>query len=264
MRAGSDSFIEQIHVSDGQEVAQGDPLVTLRNDDVIRKRHELQLQIEQAQVRHRMALDAGDTPAVHVELSNVRALHEQLAEATRQFKALSVRAPVSGKVVRRSLANEIGNFVDEGSILLSIGKEDKKELVVSLAHDDLDRVAPSIGDQVRVRTGLIANMTGEFTRLEPRASDDVPYECLAATAGGPLPVVHTEDGASDAVPNLKLTHARFRGVVTMSAADSARLNCGQRVFVNVWSGSDRLGPWLVESIQDWIESKIDAVHARSP
>ena len=260
VRCDSDAFIDEIHVDDGQVVEAGTLLIVLRNDNVTRRYKELALEIEQTKLRRRIAMDEHDVPESHVQWRNLTSLHEQLSEITRQYEAQFVRAPVSGTVARRGLSNQIGTFVPEGSILLTIKQEEAKEVIVYVAHDDLDRVVRHVGSHVQVRMSPFVSTEGLFSKLEPRASTDLDAPCLAAAEGGPLAVESETDGDDDQ-PSLTMVTSRFRGIVTIPSDSAPHLPCGQRVALKLYNGRDCLGSWLATTLRAWIESKLDAVRS---
>ena len=223
MRSEFDAFVDEIHVGDGDEVCVGDLLLVLRNDDVTRKYKELKIAMEQARLREWIAIDEGNVPEAHVQSRNVEALQRQFAQIRRQFDSQFLRAPIDGKVVRRGLANQIGSFVNEGSLLLSIGREQEKEVVVSVSQDDFDRVVDHVGSNVPIHLGGFAWQEGLFAKLEPRASTALSAECLAANEGGPLAVesIALDPNASENKPTVQLVTPRFRGVVAI-APDAGR------------------------------------------
>ena len=258
LRSEFDAFVEDIQVDDGEMVRAGDLLLVLRNDDVALKYRELQLAMEQTQLREWIAIDQGDIPESRVQSKNNEALKRQFAQIRRQFEAQFVRAPIDGMVVRRGLANQIGSFVDEGSLLVSIGREQEKEVVVSVSHNDFDRVVDRVGSHVDVHLGGFTWLAGTLAKLEPRASTTLSAECLAANEGGPLAVesIPSDPNDRESIPAVQLVTPRFRGVVAISPDAAEALPCGQRVQMKVRNGTDRLGDWLFSSARSWIESKL--------
>lgn len=258
IRSEFDAFVDNVIVEDGELVRDGDLLMVLRNDDVTRKHKELKLAIQQTQLREWIAIDEGDIPESRVQSRNVESLQRQYAQIRRQFEAQFVRAPIAGKVVCRGLANQIGRYVKEGSVLVSIGREKEKEIVVSVSHDDFDRVVDRVGTKVAIDLGGFGWSEGVFAKLEPRASTTLSAECLAASEGGPLAVepVDASSQPSDNQPSVQLVTPRFRGVVAISPEAAENLYSGQRVLMKVRNRNDRLGDWLLSSARSWILSQL--------
>jgi putative peptide zinc metalloprotease protein len=256
LRSLTPGFVREIFVADGQNVQAGDLLMRLENPDVSNLYHDLLLSIEQAEQRYRLALDDHEISAAQVEQRNRLALEERLVDARRRFEALQVRAPVSGEVIRRSLAHTLGTYVDERAVLLSIANERSKELVVSVSQQDFDNAVPSLGDTVYVRLGSQPRVPGRLVRLEPRASTELPHAALAASDGGSLAVVESRQSQADrSEALLQLTEPRFRGIVSLPPSATGTLFSGQRGQALIGWHREPWGVRLIQSTRDWIERK---------
>jgi putative peptide zinc metalloprotease protein len=253
LRSTTSGFIEEVLVSDGQRVNAGDVLMVLRNDDVSNIYHGLQLEIEQSRLRHRIGLDRHDIAAAQVENRNRLSLEEKLVEARRRFEGLTVRAPISGTAIRRSLDQTLGTYVAEGETLLSVGNQDSKELVVSVAQSDFDTVVPFVGKRVHVRVGSNDRFAATLTRLEPRASSELPHAALAATEGGSLAVRNSTDSGEN---HPVLTESRFRGVVSIPTDSTDLLFGGQRGTAIVGWRQNGLAEWCYVNVQTWLDKKL--------
>ncbi len=255
IRSDTPGFIDQIHVTDGQEVQPGDLVMTLRNEDVVNAYEDLQLAINQSRTRHRMAVDRRETALAQVEQRNQEAILQRLAVARRRYEALSVRAPVAGRIVARTIAQQIGTYVESGQELLAIGNESSKDLVVSIGDDKIDEVIPAIGTAVQVRIGSRRAVAGLLTRVEPRASTQLPHPALAATEGGPLTVKEPDDEERQANRNLELTEPRYRAVVRLPDGRSSPLFCGERGVVSFGPHRQPIGIALNRRLTTWIDAK---------
>ncbi|MCA9134572.1 MAG: HlyD family secretion protein, partial [Planctomycetales bacterium] len=188
-----------------------------------------------------------------IAAGEIVALRKQLAAASREYESLQVRAPRAGKVVRRGLAQLLGTYVQEGEELLTIGREEAKELIVSLDQRDFDSVAPRTGQTVAVRVGSQGRFRGTLRRLEPRASTRLVHPALSAVAGGPLDVVATQRSpTATQSPELELTQPRFRAVVALPGEQAAVLHSGQRGQVLFGNRQGGLGTTVYQFFSDWL------------
>ncbi|MHB8974746.1 MAG: efflux RND transporter periplasmic adaptor subunit [Pirellulaceae bacterium] len=251
VRSGAVGFIDRIYVSDGQQVEIGDLLLELRNDELQTEFCELQSALSQADVLHRAALDEHDAARAQVALGNRRALVERFAEIQRQRDGLRIHAPVAGHIVARSLGNTVGTYVEEGTELLAVGDERSKELLVSVSHEQIEDVLPLLGQPVRFRCGGIRVDVGTLTRLEPRASRQLPHPALSAAVGGPLSVSQADAG--DERTEGRLVQPQFPGVIAVSPETSMRLACGERGYALLGFSRESIGQHVWNRFAEWLQ-----------
>jgi putative peptide zinc metalloprotease protein len=250
VRSRVDGFVETIHVNDGQHVKAGELLIELKNDDLQTEMHQLESSVAQAGVLRRSALNEHDAAQAQVALSNQQALLERLAEIRQQCDHLRVFAPVDGRVVARNLRNLIGTYVQEGDELMAVGDEQRKELLVSIAHDQVDDVLPRIGQVTRFRLGSCRLYEGTLTQVEPRASRNLPHPSLSATVGGPLAV--SEDSEDEQPGDSRLVEPRFPGVITIAPQTCDRLASGARGYALFGLRDEPAGRYLWNRFRNWL------------
>ena len=256
VRTGTSGFVREIHVRDEQYVEKGTLLVELVNDDVTTEYHELLHRIEQSRIRYRMAVETHQTAVAQVELRNRQALEKQLLEKQRQYDALTVRAPVSGRVVARQLAQMQDAYIVEGNELLSIGNDQNKELVLSIAHDEIDEVLPLVGASIYARIGTRSRLWGTLKQVDPRASTQLTHFALAATDGGPLTVTETEEPEVNEGRSLQLVEPRFKATVELPEDKSVNLFCGERGYAVLGRRRSSIGSDLHSWVRDWVEERL--------
>lgn len=251
VRSHTDGFVEHIHVHDGQHVQAGDLLVELRNDPLVTELRELRATVLQADALHRAALNKHDAVGAQVALRNRQADVQRLAEVQEQLDGLKVYAPVTGRIVARELNNTIGTYVKEGAELLAVGDERRKELLVSVAQQEIDDAMPLIGRTVRFRTGDLHGYEGTLTSLEPRASRHLPHPALSATVGGALPVAQPD--ADDGRGDLRLVQPRFPGVIALTNDTSSLLAAGDRGYAVLGFSRESIGQHIWGRFSHWLD-----------
>ncbi|MEZ6090373.1 MAG: efflux RND transporter periplasmic adaptor subunit [Pirellulaceae bacterium] len=132
IRAQSPGFVQHIHVGDGQAVKQGEPIVTLENDDLRLKLSDLRKQHRQVQQEIQSARWRRESSELADAQTREMGLGEQVRQVQADVDALVLRSPVDGIVVSRSLGWIEGTFVDIGEELAVVGTEDSKRLKVSV------------------------------------------------------------------------------------------------------------------------------------
>lgn len=256
VRAETEGFIEQIHVESGQFVAEGDVLVTLRNDDVKTRLIDLQQKVAQEESRLQSASHNHDLGALHIAQGNLDSFRKQLRECQHQADGLQLKAARSGRIIGREFRSLTGTYAKAGMELMTIGLDDAKELRLSVGQRDLPVASSLVGQSLKIRIGTAPPVVGTLTRINPKGSRSIPHQALAATNGGPLPVVESGKANADG-ERLELAEHRFTAIVTLPAADANRFFCGQRGTVSLGLPKASLGKHVWTACEDWFRDRLD-------
>ncbi|OLC08647.1 MAG: hypothetical protein AUH42_00995 [Gemmatimonadetes bacterium 13_1_40CM_70_11] len=171
LKAPDDGVVTQVQVTEGQRVAAGAPLVTLRNFALEHQAIEwrrLADSLAALEVRAR-ARDHAATASRHAaERAEAAA---ELAGVTARLRALALRAPITGIVVTPRPEEALGRRVGGGETVLRLDATDSLELRVTL-----DRAGATL-----VRAGQPAALIAYADLAHPL---DAPVASVAAAAGG--------------------------------------------------------------------------------
>ena len=251
VRSAAPGFIEQVHVHDGQLVEAGQLLIELRNEQLVTDQRELELICSQEKVRRRVALDQRNGAAAQIAQRNHQAALERLEETRQRTEGLQIRAPIAGRVVARNLPQSVGTYVAEGDEILSVADESGKELVVSVAQEQIDTIMPRVGDSIRFRIGDRWARVGTLDRLDPRASTNLPHPAMSASVGGPLAVTQ---GDAQSEAQMRLAESRFRGTVALTSAVCQDLGGGEQGYAMFGLRRESVGEFLWVRLHRWCES----------
>lgn len=256
-RPVSAGFVDKVHVADGQYVEEGELLISLRNDDITTRFHDLEQQLAQEELRSQTASGEHDPAALNVSQGNRESLSQQLEECRKQLDGLQIRAARTGTVIGRDLESLTGTFATAGMELLTIGLEEEKELQLSVGQRELAVASGLAGRSLKLRIGTNPAVTGTLIRVNPRASRAIPHPALAAVNGGPLAVSESnrnrESGSSDP---LELTEHRFTAIVKLSPAEAISFRCGERGTAALGLPRGALGTHLWRSAHDWFDRQL--------
>lgn len=257
IRAQTAGFVRQIHVTEGQNVVEGELLLSLRNDEITSKHDDLAQKIAQQELRMQTANRDHDGGALSVAQMNLESMRSQLEECQQQLAGLELRAKRAGCVVAPDLNRLNGTFAKPGQELMTIGREDQKELQISVGQRDLARSLQAVGQKIRVRIGTHRGVDGTLQRINPQASRNVPHPAMAASNGGALPVVGQTDasGNDEARDAMRLTEHRFTGIVILEPEQALQLRCGERGTACPGLVPASLGIHCWRSACRWFESK---------
>jgi len=262
IRSATSGFVETVHVVNGQNVVEGELLISLRNDDVQTQFNDLEKQLAQEVLRLQTASSEHNSGALNVSQGNLESLSMQLDECRKRLDGLQIRASRVGQVVGRNLHSLKGTFATAGMELLTIGRNDHKEFQLSLSQRDLTLAASLVGQPVRVRIGTHSAVTATLLRVNPRASRAIPHPAMAATNGGPLAVAENHDNAnSGADKRLQLTEHRFTAVVQLPPQQADEFFSGERGIVALGLQQGSLGTHVWRAAHDWLTKQLAVVNS---
>ena len=259
VRAVTPGFVSRICVADGQMVKAGDLLVELTNDEFETENEDLNLQIEQEEIRLQTATREHNAAAISIARSNLESLLLRQQQNRKRVASLQLVAETDGQVVGRELTNLQDTFIKAGQELLTIGREDQKELRFSIGQLDLPSAVQRVNQSVSIRIGTRSRISGTLQRVNPRATRDLLHPALAATSGGQLAVQEdkSKQQQDSSTSSLKLTEHRFDAVVKLDEKDAMQLRCGERGIAALGRPSGALGVHIFRSGQRWLQTKLD-------
>ena len=185
--------VREVLVEEGQQVAEGQVLMTLESPDLTARMSISRREIEIIQLQLRRQSGRSETAA------DTGVLEQRLAEAVAEYRGLaaqnerlSLRAPHAGRVGDIADGLQPGRWVELGLPLAQV-VGDGLRLRGYLAEADLWRVEPGaygnfIADDVW-RAGLAVHL-GE---VDANGSDFIDTEALASDHQGPIAVRRDED-----------------------------------------------------------------------
>jgi putative peptide zinc metalloprotease protein len=260
IRSSSAGFVDSIHVESGQRVKKGDLLVELTNREIFNEMRDLELQIQQSEIRCRQLQKKGELAQQQSEEENRLGLMKQLRQKRNQVQELKVYAPCDGFVVRRNLSTLLGSYVLEGDLILAIGDESQKQVRLSIAQEDIDAFQDQYDRSVVVDIPSLPLVRSSITKVIPRADTSVFHESLATVNGGRLAVkpVGSDDGSNSA--ELELLAPRFTAIVALTPDESKKVYAGQRALVSYRPFHKSIAAHVSESAQRWFQQKVESAN----
>ncbi|MBI4409255.1 MAG: GAF domain-containing protein [Gemmatimonadetes bacterium] len=182
-RAAVSGIVEAVFVREGDWVSMGAPVARIRDQELLRQVRELEAELEQAQ-RVALAAEArGDLTSA--ALARVRAAgHADALRLLRQkVDQARVTAPTAGIVLTPRLEEQVGSFVEAGTVVSWIGDPQWAELELRVRQEELGVV--HVGDRVRARVSAHPAIVfeGRVVAIGARAEvldDDVPAYTIRA------------------------------------------------------------------------------------
>jgi GAF domain-containing protein/multidrug resistance efflux pump len=205
-------IVERVLVREGTAVPREAPLAYLRAISVQTEREATAAEAATADRQASLASAKGDVAEERLQRARAEALRRELALLDEQVELTKVRAPASGVVLTPRIEERIGASLDEGELLLTLGRIDTLELEFGVDQRDLGRVRE--GQEVRLRVDALPQRTFSGTVV---SIGQLP----ADTVGG----VHYPVRARVANPDglLKPSMAAYVRVLTDNASAGERL-----------------------------------------
>jgi multidrug efflux pump subunit AcrA (membrane-fusion protein) len=261
IRAESPGFVREICVHEGDLLSPRQVVVRLANDELQYTVADLRRAWEQSVIKGRMYFRDGELAKYQVELANQESLRKRQAEVQGQVDALTVRTPVAGRIVARNLPSLVGQYLTPGAEIVVVGDEAAKQLVVAVPQEDSGPFVTQVGKPIVFRIRGASGETGEagLTKLDPRASLELPHPALGAHVGGPI-AVRMKATPADAVQRAdqpyELLSPRFFGTVVLTPAQSRALYAGQLGTVQFRTAAESAGVRLVKDFGQWLRKRL--------
>ena len=247
VRAGCSGFIREIRVAAGEFVEQDQILAVLENKQLQFELDDLRLNLEKSRLLCRINETRQMLAVAQAERERIAELNKRICEKEGQLSQLTVRAAQRGHIIGRNIEKLVGRYLREGDQILIVGDENRKELQLSIAQDDLAMFALRIGQEVEVCVPGQRTMRAHLTMLEPQAVLQPKHLSLCAANGGPIPV---RDKGGEASPHVgeseqyEFLAPRFVGTVALTESQSRQLSSGQLATVSIRPHQETVGMHL--------------------
>ncbi len=185
VRALVPGIIERMSVQEGASVARGTPLASLRSTRLTSDRAATAAAASAAERSAALAASRGDPAEERLHRIRADALQQELALLTEEVGLTTVRAPVSGVILTPHLNEQVGTSLEEGDLILTVGRTDTLELEFGVNQRDISRVKR--GQEVYLRVDALPQRTfvGKVTsmgQLPVDTSHTVRYPVRATVA----------------------------------------------------------------------------------
>lgn len=246
LRAPASGFVREVNFRAGDRVRTGEVLLQIANDELEVKRDEIRLELESEKIVWQRNERQASLGLAEASRRRSESLERKLVEIQEQLDSMSIKAIADGEIITPKFEELGGTFIAHGHELAQIGNRDRKELLLSIGEEEMDAYVEAVQQGLALRVCFRGGQWVDVVpqKLLPRASRSVPHPALAATVGGPLPVVPLQN---DQGSDLELLSPRFEAVVALppGLADSIRCGeVGEMALQDQRSMARRLWQWL--------------------
>jgi putative peptide zinc metalloprotease protein len=232
VRPGTDGFVEQVLVADGQAVVAGTPLVRLGNEPLRAALARADAELQQEQVQ-RLAAMEHDTLRAAQAADRVAALTSERDRLAERVAALDLRASTDGRVAIDARRLVTGRWLRQGQVVAHVLTSGAPLVRALVAHDEIAQVRAAPG---RIDVALASDegrrVEGQWLRGTPRATSELALPALGEDAGGPI--------ALDPADRTRRTALEPRFEVEVRLPEGASAPVGARAWVTFRHGDATL------------------------
>jgi len=168
VRARVPGVVTQLDAEEGQRVAPGETLATLRN-------LPLQSDFEEAKTNLLLATDRAKAASLHYSdfgaaLKEREGLAGQFRQISAMDSALEVTSPVEGTVVTPRVHEMLGGYLKEGQELLEVADLSSLRARIYVSEYDLYKIRQSANGRLQVR-GLLGTWPAQIVSMAARPTE---------------------------------------------------------------------------------------------
>ena len=265
IRSPVGGFVSKVLVATGDDVSEGELLVSLRNEELKLEAERLRIEIAQSAQRARKFRQNHEIAAFQVEVKSRAALAARLQQFDIDLANLQIRAPIAGRVTLSELQDRMGTYVPAGDHIMSIGSSENKRIQALVPQQFLEPFRSHTGQPLSLHIWGFGtrHLEAKLELVHPRASSDLIHPALSSMAGGPLSVrVKSPELGESANDDdaWQLTEPHFPAVIQCQLALSQLLKPGQTGFVQFRCYRGTFGHVFSDNVAQWLRDRQD--HAR--
>lgn len=185
VRNEGDGFVSSVAVHDGQDVAAGSLILTLRDPTLDAERERLQARLRGLDVAYHNAvfLATAQANAIAQEIRRARA---EVARIEARIDALQVRSGTAGRVSLQGQAQDLmGVYLARGTLVAYVLTPEQASIRVVVTEADVARVQQSPGAiEVRLADAASSVLPAQLRAQTPAALRELPSAALGDRAGG--------------------------------------------------------------------------------
>ncbi len=186
IRAETDGFIEEVIAKDGQVVKLGDPIMVLRDPDLIAQRERVRAAIVALDVQFTRESSRNAVKAKSIT-EEADARRAELAQVDFRIEKLLVLSPDEGTLVMPHANDLPETFVPKGTVLAHVLRPEEIRIKVAVWQEDSALIHNGSG-AVAVKLADLPDevLTAQLTGGVPAATVYLPTAALGDRAGGPF------------------------------------------------------------------------------
>lgn len=255
-------IVEKIHVHSGEEVVQGQVLLTLSNPELLAEREQLEIRLAQLLLQKRTAIIREDVTSYQVLEEQAVVVRKNVKAVEDDIEDLAVVAEIGGTVLVRRLEELQGVSLTRGREVLSLVSEKDKKILASVDQEEMDSFRNMKNKQVEVirRSMDRSSFRGTVTLVSPAADLRVPDNALSAAFGGPIAVRQAAPPSTTSGKAARVEYEffspRFDVEIEVPFIEADRLLVGQLTTIRMKGTSVSLWKLLKKQLKEYFTNRL--------
>ena len=233
VRAGSNGFIQNILVKDGEYVKKGDVLIVTQDPLMQAQLKLLEANKKESIVKYD-ALVQEDIVESEIALEEINLLDGKIQRLQEQISEMTITSPVDGVFIIAESKDLLGHYLKQGDPIAYVIDFDDVSVRVVVPQNAIGLVRKRTRDvELRLEGVVHERIQSAVEREIPAATYRLPSKALAQDGGGKI---QTDPFDKDGV---KTRDQYFQFEIALPASINKQ-NIGQRVFVRFTHGYEPL------------------------
>ena len=244
--AATGGQVSQILVDNGETVEQGQPLMVIESPQLVLELAQKRSAVRQGTLE--VARYRQSNPALaRSAMTDLEQLQTEVDDVLARLDALTISAPLAGRVAMDSADLTTGSYVEKGELLGYVVDNSARVIRTVIDQNDLGRVEQGVsGARVRLAQNMMRSLPARLSRQVPSGSHELPSAALANTGFGGfhVQVPSNAPGNDQSVKTRdKVFHLEL--IVTGQLHALQQVPIGTRAFVTLVHDNEPLGArWL--------------------
>jgi putative peptide zinc metalloprotease protein len=229
VRAGSNGFIQEILVKDGESVKKHDVLIITHDPLMESELKLLEAQMKELEVKYD-ALVQDDIVEAEITLEEINVLDSKIHRLKEQISEMTITSPVDGEFIIAESKDLHGHYLKQGDPIAYVIDFNDVSVRVVVPQNSIGLVRKRTMDvELRLEGLMHERIQSAIEREIPAATYRLPSKALAQDGGGSI---KTDPFDTDGV-RTKDQYFQFEVALPDSAINQ---NIGQRVYVRFTHG----------------------------
>lgn len=182
------------HAGDTDTVAHGEVIVSLADPLLPAEVAVLAAEVRALEARYDF-VEFSDQTQANIVREQLASAREVLRRAEERYAALTVRAPLAGRLVYRDGVPPVGAWLERGSNVGYVLSDAPVRVKVAVDQDAIDTIrSRTEAVAVRLVHELERVIEARILRVVPAGSTELPSPALGTAGGGPIPVDPRDEG----------------------------------------------------------------------
>ncbi len=153
---GVDGFVTQVHLRIGEEVREGDPILTLTSPELVSRYEAMKGQLDEFTVDERTARSKNDPTAAMVHTERIAVVEKGLRDIEQKLEKLVIRSPQNGVIVSGDPRQFDGAYIKQGQQVCEVVDPKRVRIAASLDQLQSDWISELSSEQYKAEIHSIS------------------------------------------------------------------------------------------------------------